>query len=377
MRNFAKTIDDKDMVYLYNLEDAKKERGYKPKTLTVENSAVQRGFYTDEYESRLSKEYESPAAPAITKMIRGQTLTFDDREAVAAYLLSYNTRSPSQLTSITKMYSLLSGEYIDHIKENFSTIKEALVNRGDPIDEKFFDGISQYRGEETEYTRMGGRFFAEGQLPTSDMMQKFTKLLASLKWRIFTSENQPFILGDTFVTIEGLDQPFYELYAPLGSHYCLFVSRMIHDISTRWDIERITISQANTKAITVRIAKAAAKYLVSGTDNLAWVKSARQTPDKYHRNITIPGFANPRILNEFITRRCPNCWYSLQERERDAFHTEVEEVIDGQVIVNWSVQSTCSHCNFTTDFQSPTDSKRYPIGAQAARIRSRLIPRPE
>ena len=132
MRNFAETIAYKDMVYLYNLENAKKVRNYKPKRLTVENAAVQKGFYTDEYESRLAEEYESPAAPAITKMITGQALTFDEREAVAAYLLSYNTRSPSLLTSITEMYSLLSGEYINHIKENFSTIKEALVNRGEP-----------------------------------------------------------------------------------------------------------------------------------------------------------------------------------------------------------------------------------------------------
>lgn len=377
MRNFAETIAYKDMVYLYNLENAKKVRNYKPKRLTVENAAVQKGFYTDEYESRLAEEYESPAAPAITKMITGQALTFDEREAVAAYLLSYNTRSPSLLTSITEMYSLLSGEYINHIKENFSTIKEALVNRGEPIDEKFFEKIAQYRGEETQYTRLGAKLFAEGKFPTSGMMQKATTLLASLKWRIFNSESQPFILGDTFVTMEALDQPFYELYAPLGSHHCLFVSRYVHDLSTRRGIERIPISQANTKAINVRTAKVATKYLVSGTDNLTWVKRARQTPDKSHRNITIPGFTNPRILNEFMTKRCPNCWYSLQERERDAFHTEVGEVTNGQVMVNRSVQSKCSHCHFATDFQSPTDSRKYHIGAQAARIRDRLIPPPE
>ena len=207
------------------------------------------------------------------------------------------------------------------------------------IDEKFFEKIAQYRGEETQYTRLGAKLFAEGKFPTSGMMQKATTLLASLKWRIFNSESQPFILGDTFVTMEALDQPFYELYAPLGSHHCLFVSRYVHDLSTRWGIERIPISQANTKAINVRTAKVATKYLVSGTDNLTWVKRARQTPDKSHRNITIPGFTNPRILNEFMTKRCPNCWYSLQERERDAFHTEVGEVTNGQVMVNRSVQS--------------------------------------
>ena len=377
MRNFAKTIDDNDIVYLYNLEDARKERNYKPKKLTVENSAVQKGFYTDEYESRLAEKYEDQAAPAIRNLIAGKTLTFDERKSTAAYLLSYHFRSPSLLTSMTEMYSLLSGEYINHVKENFSTIKEALVNRGDPIDEKFFDRIAQYRGEEDQYIRLGREQFAEGQLPAPDTMKKFTELLASLKWRIFASDIQPFILGDTFVTMEGLDQPFYELYTPLGSHHCLFVSRCIYDLSTRWDIERIPISQADARAINVRTAKMATKYLVSGTDNLAWVKSALQTPNKSHRNITIPGFTNPRILNEFVTERCPNCWYSIQEQEREAFHTEVGEVIDGQIMVNWSVQSKCSHCHFITDFQNPTDSKEYPIGAQAARIRSRLIPAPE
>ena len=377
MRKFAKTIDDNDLVYLYNLEDAKKERNYKPKRLTVENAAVQKGFYTDEYESRLAEKYEYPADLAIGKMIVGETLTLEERESTAAYLLSYHTRSPSQLTFINKQSVPWSEEGLNYIKRTYSTIREALLERGETLNEEFFDGIAQYRGKEDQYIRLGGRLFAEGEFLTQDMMNRATKLLASLKWRIFTAENQPFILGDTFVTIEGLDQPFYELYAPLGSHHCLWISRGVCDLDTRWEIERISISQADTRAINVRTAKMATKYLVSGTDNLAWVKSARQTPNKSHRNITIPGFTNLRILNDFVNERCPNCWHSLQERESEAFRTEIGEAIDEKVMVSAYVQSKCSHCHFTTDFLSPTDTREYPIGPQAAHIRSRLIPAPE
>ena len=53
MRNFARDIHDRDVVYLYDLEEAGREQSYSPQQLTVGNAAVQRGFYTNEYESKL------------------------------------------------------------------------------------------------------------------------------------------------------------------------------------------------------------------------------------------------------------------------------------------------------------------------------------
>ena len=377
MRYFARNIRDRDAVYLYNLEEAGREQSYNPKLLTVENAAVQKGFYTNEYESRLAEEFESPAVAAIRKLITGQIITSEERGSIAAYLMSYQFRSHSMQKYIRELYVQSSEEYINHIKGTYSTIQETLVNRGEQVDEEFFAGIAGYESGGNQYDEWGDKHFAEGRLSTQEGIKRATKLLASLKWRILTSDNQPFVLSDAFFTSEALDQPFYELYAPLGSNSCLFISRYIHDLNDRWNIERIPISQSNVRAINVRTVKKAEKYIVSGTDNLAWVKNARKTPDNAHRRITIPGFANPRILNEFLAERCPNCWYSLQVGgESEAIHTEVGEVTHGKVMINNFVQSKCSRCHFGTDFKNPTDRKEYSIGAPAAQIRSRLIPKP-
>lgn len=378
MSNFARSIDDKDVVYLYDLQDASRKKSYMSKQLTVENSAVQKGFYTNEYESKLADEYESPAVAGIRKLTTYQIITSEEREHIAAYLMSYQLRSHSMLKYVHDLYVQSSGKHINYVKGTYSTIQEVLINRGEQIDEEFFAGMAGYEGAGDQYGKWGDIQFAEGRILTQEGIKRATELLASLKWRVFTSESQPFVLGDTFFVMEALDQPYYELYAPLGKDSCLFISRYIHDLNHRWDIERIPISQSNVRAINVRTAKKAEKYIVSGTDNLAWVKNARRTPNKAHGNITIPGFADSRILNEFITERCPNCWYSLQDGgESDAFHTDVGEVTDGKVMINNFVQSNCSHCNFSTNFKNPTDRKEYPIGAPAARIRGRLIPKPE
>ena len=378
MRNFARNIHDRDVLYLYDLEEAGREQSYKPKQLTVENAAVQKGFYTNEYESKLAEEYESPAVPAIRKLIGGQIITSEERGPIAAYLMSYQFRSHSMLKYIQEIYAQSSEEYINRIKGTYSTIQETLINRGEQVDEEFFAGIAGFGSAGDQYDKWGDKHFAEGQLSTQEGNKRATKLLASLKWRIFTSDNQPFVLSDAFFTMEALDQPFYELYAPLGSNSCLFISRYIRDLNDRWNIERIPISQSNVRAINVRTVKKAEKYIVSGTDNLAWVKNTRKTPDNAHGRINIPGFANLRILNEFITARCPNCWYSLRDgEESEAFHTELGEVTHGKVMISEFVQSKCSHCHFATDFNNPTDRKEYSIGAPAARIRSRLIPKPQ
>ena len=377
MRNFARTVDEKDVVYLYDLEKASRERKYSPKQLTVENSAVQKGFYTNDYEAKLANEYETPAVEAIRKLIAGEIITMEEREPIATYIMSFQSRSHSMLKYIHDLYIQSSEEYINHIKETYSTIQEALVNRGEQVDEELFAGIAGYQRDGDQYDKWGDQHFAEGRLSTQEGINRATRLLESLKWRIFTSDNQPFVLSDAFFTMEALDQPFYELYAPLGSNSCLFISRYIHGLDDRWNIERIPISQSNVKAINVRTVKKAEKYIISGTDNLAWVKNARKTPDNAHGRITIPGFANPQILNEFITDRCPNCWYSLRDGgESEAFHTEVGEAAHGKVLINNFVQSKCSNCHFSTDFNNPTDRKEYSIGTRAAQIRSRLIPKP-
>ena len=378
MRNFARNINSRDMVYLYDLEEASKEQGYKPKLLSVKDAAVQKGFYTDEYESKLADEYESPAVESIRKLIGGQVITPDERKHIAAYLMRFQLRSHGMRRHVQELYAQSAGEHIDSIKETYSTVHEALIDRGEQVDEELFAEIKGFEGSGDHYVELGGRNFAEGQVTTKQGDKRSTQLLSSLKWRIFTSDNQPFVLSDAFLVLEALDQPFYELYAPLGSNSCLFVSRYIHNLNDRWNIERIPISQANVRVINVRLAKQAEKYIVSGTDNLAWVKKAFETPDNAHRSIDVPELTNLNLLNEFITQRCPNCWHSFQDdEESQAFHTDVGEVTDGEVMISKLVQRKCSRCEFATDFSSPTDHKKYPIGPQAAQIRSILMPKPQ
>ena len=71
MRNFARKTDDRDVVYLYDLEEARTEHRYHSKQFNVKNAAVQKGFYTNEYESELADEYESPSVEPIRKLITG------------------------------------------------------------------------------------------------------------------------------------------------------------------------------------------------------------------------------------------------------------------------------------------------------------------
>ena len=377
MRHSARNTDDNDVVYLYDLKEAGRRQSYSPKQLTVENAEVQKGFYSNDYESTLAEEFESPAAAPIRKLTTDETITLEERVSVAAYLMSYQLRSHSMRKYIQELYIQSSEDYLSNIKEHYSSVKDILINRGEQIDEAFFVKLASYEGSKNEYEQWGNKHFAEGQLATLEGIKKATILLASLKWRLFTSDSQPFVLSDTFFAQEGPDQPFYELYAPLASNTCLFISRYIHDLDHRWTIERIPIDPSNVRAINVRTAKKAEKYIVSGTDKLRWLNRARKTPDRAHSKITIPGIANPRILNEFVAERCPNCWHSLQvDGTNVTFHKEVGAVTHGKVMINTSVQSQCSHCDFSTDFKHPSDRKEYPIGVPASQIRSMLIPGP-
>ena len=154
---------------------------------------MQKGFYTDQYESELAEKYESHAVLPIRKLITGQAITSGERGSVAAYLMSYQVRSHSMRRFVRGLYVQSSEEYINHIKETYSTIQKTLIDRGEQVNDAFFSEIAGYRSDAAQYDQWGDRHFAEGLVSTREGFEKATKLLASLKWRIFTSDSQPFV----------------------------------------------------------------------------------------------------------------------------------------------------------------------------------------
>ena len=88
------------------------------------------------------------------------------------------------------------------------------------------------------------------------------------------------MLGDRFFELNGQDQPVFEMYCPISSNCCLFISRYAPHASLRVDdMEYIPVDESVVRAINVRTVAVSQRYVVSGHD-LSWVGRARKTPPR-------------------------------------------------------------------------------------------------
>ena len=182
------------------------------------------------------------------------------------------------------------------------------------------------------------------------------------------------MLGDHFFEVNGLDQPIFELYFPISSTHCLFISRYApYPQHPQDDIEYIPIDARTTRAINVRTVKAAERYVISGQD-LSWVRQARRTPGDKHLQLTGFNIQTEQLVGRFISSRCPHCWCRLTDGP--IIGRQMAGVDDHTARVSTFTQRVCTNnnCGFTTTFQNLEDTRHEPFGPEAAEIRRRLRP---
>ena len=376
IRRFAQ----EGLVYTFDFYTAQRRRSYTPLRQSPGNATVVKGLYTDEYEKKLSQQFEQGVKEIMDKIIEEGQLAPDERIRLSRYIYAYRVRSTWMLRFLQSRYGPYMRDAIQDLSDRMNFVQESLHDAGEPIDEEFFeeakDVIASKEDElnDAENVQSFARsYFSEG----SQLNQEPTdaaKQLASLPWRMFISKGQPFVLGDFFFEVNGQDQPIFEMYCPISATHCLFISRYApHPGRSIEDIEYMPVDGRTTRAINVRTVAVAERYVISGQD-LPWVSSARKTPAKKHLQLTIPNLKTEQLVGGYIARRCPKCWWRLTSD--GVVDRQLTGIEDDTATVYTFIQQTCSNpqCPFSTTFQDRADKVQYPLGPDAIEIRRRLCP---
>ena len=376
MRRFA----EGEFVYTFDFTLAQESRSYRAPRQNVRNATVFRGFYTDEYEKKLSQQFEQGVREIADKITARQQLALDERITLSRYIHAYRVRSPWMLRQLQKRYEADMRDITQEFTSQWSFLQESLRDMEAPIDENFskeMTRVLESRKKELDDPRnmqaAQHSYFSEGmQLAVEP--QDANSLLAWLPWRVFVSEGHHFVLGDHFFELNGLDQPIFELYFPISATHCLFISRYAPYAQHRQgDIEYIPIDERTTRAINVRTVAAAERYVISGK-GLSWVRQARRTPPEKHLQLSGPYIQTEQLVGNFISSRCPRCWWMLTDGP--IVGRQMAGLNDQTARVNTFTQRVCTNrqCGFTTTFQNWDDTREEPLGSEAAKILRRLRP---
>ena len=368
----------KDIVCVFDIELARIGRKYRPVTQSVNNATVIKGFYTDQYEDRLSQRFEEGIKAIMEKIVMEQKLRHDERLRLSRYIYVYRYRSPWMLRLLQNKYDT---EYADVIREYSQTIaflESALYNRGHPIDEGLFAEMGKILADkenelaDVEAVQSSLRSFFSGGPPISIEPGHADMQLASLPWRVLVSKNTPFALGDHFFELYGQDQPIYQMYFPISSTHCLFISRFSPNPRLgEAEIEYIPVDSHAARAINVRTAKSCERFVVSGQDS-SWVEHARRTPSAKHLQLRIPSVQTQELVGGYISQRCPQCWWALATSS--TVGRELESIENDMAVVQTFKQRACSNprCDFVTAFDGPHEKETYPLGVEASNILQRI-----
>jgi hypothetical protein len=82
---------------------------------TLNNVAQETGFYTDDTEAYLSEEVEGPANAVISKMRLQESLSQDDRQMLAQYIVVLFKRVPNGRERTKKLFEEMKGPYFKAI----------------------------------------------------------------------------------------------------------------------------------------------------------------------------------------------------------------------------------------------------------------------
>ena len=287
MRRFA----DREFVYTFDLTLAQRCRSYRPPLQNVRNATVFRGFYTDEYERKLSQEFEQGVREIADQITGGQQLALDERIKLSRYIHAYRVRSPWMLRQLQSRYEPDMRDIIQEFTSQWFFVQASLRDMDRPIDVDFFKEMTsvlesrekELNDPQTVQAALQS-YFSEGSQLTVE--SQYAEMLAWLPWRVFVSAGQHFVLGDHVIELNGLDQPIFEMYLPISSTHCLFISRYApYPHHRQDDIEYIPVDGRTTRAINVRTVAAAERYVISGQD-LSWVRRARRTPAEKHLELS-------------------------------------------------------------------------------------------
>ena len=375
MRRFA----DSEFVYTFDLTLAQRSRSYRPPLQNVHNATVFRGFYTDEYERKLSQEFEQGVREIADQITGGQQLALDERIRLSRYIHAYRVRSPWMLRQLQRRYEPDMRDIIREFSSQLSFIQASLRDMDRPIDEDFFKEMTsvlesrekELNDPQTVQADLQS-YFSEGSQLTVE--SQYADMLAWLPWRVFVSADQHFVLGDHVIELNGLDQPIFEMYLPISSTHCLFISRYApYPHHCQDDIEYIPVDGRTTRAINVRTVAAAERYVISGQD-LSWVRRARRTPAGKHLELSGINIQTEQLVGRYKSSRCPRCWWALTDGT--IVGRQLASVDENPAGVNTFTQRMCTnpHCGFVTTFQNWNDTKVEPLGSDAAEILRRLRP---
>ena len=376
MRRFA----EENLVYTFDFVRAQKCRSYNQTRQNPTKATVFKGFYTDKYEVKLSEQFEQGVREIMDKIIGDQLLLPDERIRLSRYIHAYRVRGPWMLRLMQNRYETDMRDAIQELSGQLSFVQKSLYDIDRPIDENFSEEMrgvlanieSELNDAETVQSSSRS-FFSEGSLLTIEPMHA-VRQLASLPWRVFVSADQPFLLGDRFFEVNGQDQPIFEMYCPISSTHCLFISRYAPRPEHRIEeIEYMPVDERTTRAINVRTVAVSERYVISGQD-LSWVSSARKTPAKKHLDLRVPNMRTEQLVGGYIFSRCPQCWWALTPGT--IVERQLASVEDDTAMVNTFTQITCTNtqCGFATTFQNRSDRTEYQFGADAIEIRRRLRP---
>ena len=329
---------------------------------------------------KLSEQFEQGVKEIMDKVIGEQQLVPDDRIRLSRYIHAYRVRSPGMLRLMRNRYEPYMRDAIQELSDRVSFVQASLYDIDLPIDEDFFEEMKSVLANkeselnDPEAVQSSSRsFFSEGSQLTMEPIHA-VRQLASLPWRVFVSADRPFVLGDRFFEVNGQDQPIFEMYCPISSTHCLFISRYAprpkHRIE---DMEYMPVGERTTRAINVRTVAVSERYVISGQD-LSWASSARKTPAKNHLNLMVANMQTEQLVGGYISSRCPQCWWALTPGT--IVERQLAGVEDNTAIVNSFTQTTCTNaqCRFATTFQNRSDRTKHPLGADAIEIRRRLCP---
>ena len=190
---------------------------------SVKSIANEKALYSEEIESFLANKIESPANAAISKIRKRESITLDERTALAQYIIFLWKRVPEgrkrALQKIPDVADSVQNNTTSEIDDAVTKNPE-LAERAIELKNKIDELITNHKNNPSPklwYTSFDS-------LPGPRLVEA----LLSMNWVFITHEHLQFLTSDNpvfFFEFEGIGNPRSELSIPLSSSLALWATR--------------------------------------------------------------------------------------------------------------------------------------------------------
>lgn len=230
---------------------------------SVKSIANEKGMYSEEIESFLANRIETPAISALIKIRKQEKISFDERTALARYIVFLCKRVPDSreraLKTVPGVADQLHGEIAAEL-DAAAVANPAFADRVPSLKARVAAAIEGHKSRPSP-----ALWYSSFE---SEPGAQLVKALLSMNWVFMSSTQLQFLTSDNpvfFFKSEGIGRQKSELSVPLSSSIALWATRSPGPSGEFMNVAPVAVREVNRRTV-----YDSTRFVYSGTDE-PWV----------------------------------------------------------------------------------------------------------